>query len=185
MNDTPLITNWLEALAKPMPEYTAELVASTQAELNEGMPWLMGQQANYLVLRLRPKHRLDLGEYPAHVDWIIVEGGSEPVHPAWVRAIRDACALFDCAFLFEGWGEWEPYLALGQQIWQRMDGTYERLVLDWLDVKTWQEWEDGIGMALIWDEPGVMYRKVGKASRLLDRREHRDVPEGYISKEER
>lgn len=31
-----------------------------------------------------------------------------PLHPDWVRAIRDECAAAGVAFAFGGWGEWLP-----------------------------------------------------------------------------
>lgn len=40
--------------------------------------------------------------------WVTVAGGTEPVHPDWVRGIRDACAALEIPFRFEGWGEWKP-----------------------------------------------------------------------------
>lgn len=50
--------------------------------------------------------------YVPGLDWIIVGGESgkhaRPVHPAWVRAIRDACAEEEVPFFFKQWGEWQP-----------------------------------------------------------------------------
>lgn len=45
------------------------------------------------------------------LDWVIVggENGPRPMHPDWVRAIRDACALAGVAFLFKQWGSWGLY----------------------------------------------------------------------------
>lgn len=47
--------------------------------------------------------------FPAF-DWIIVGGedGPRPVHPDWVRTIRDQCAAAGVAFLFKQWGAWAP-----------------------------------------------------------------------------
>ena len=45
------------------------------------------------------------------LDWIIVGGESgrdaRPMHPDWVRSIRDQCAAADVPFFFKQWGEWE------------------------------------------------------------------------------
>jgi hypothetical protein len=42
------------------------------------------------------------------IDWVLVRGGDEPLHPAWVRGIRDQCAAAGVPFAFLGWGYWKP-----------------------------------------------------------------------------
>lgn len=46
------------------------------------------------------------------LDWIIVGGESgphaRPMHPDWVRRIRDECARAGVPFFFKQWGEWAP-----------------------------------------------------------------------------
>ncbi len=46
------------------------------------------------------------------LDWVIVGGesgpGSRPMHPNWVRSIRDQCAAAGVAFHFKQWGEFGP-----------------------------------------------------------------------------
>lgn len=53
---------------------------------------------------------LHLDTHPT-VKWVIVAGGpdidSVPVHPLWVRALRNQCVLNDVSFFFEGWGAWK------------------------------------------------------------------------------
>ena len=45
-------------------------------------------------------------------DWIIVGGetgpGARPMHPDWVRSLRDQCQAAGVPFLFKQWGEWRP-----------------------------------------------------------------------------
>lgn len=45
------------------------------------------------------------------VDWVIVGGESgpkaRPMHPDWVRRIRDDCEMFATPFFFKQWGEWK------------------------------------------------------------------------------
>ncbi len=47
------------------------------------------------------------------IDWLIAGGesgrGSRPVHPDWVRALRDQCAASDIPFFFKQWGEYLPH----------------------------------------------------------------------------
>lgn len=46
------------------------------------------------------------------IDWVIAGGesgpGARPMHPAWVRSIRDQCAAAAVPFFFKQWGEWKP-----------------------------------------------------------------------------
>lgn len=46
------------------------------------------------------------------LDWVIVGGESgrfaRPVHPDWVRNIRNQCNFEHVPFFFKQWGEWEP-----------------------------------------------------------------------------
>lgn len=48
----------------------------------------------------------------ATVDWVIVGGESganaRPMHPNWVRSLRDQCKAAGTAFLFKQWGEFAP-----------------------------------------------------------------------------
>lgn len=44
------------------------------------------------------------------LDWVIVGGesgsGARPMHPDWVRSLRDQCQTAGVPFLFKQWGEW-------------------------------------------------------------------------------
>lgn len=46
------------------------------------------------------------------IDWVICGGesgpGARPLHPDWVRDIRDQCQRASVAFLWKQWGEWAP-----------------------------------------------------------------------------
>lgn len=48
-----------------------------------------------------------LGDGDRKISVVIVRGGSSPVHPDWVRSLRDQCAEAGVRFVFQGWGEWE------------------------------------------------------------------------------
>jgi len=49
-------------------------------------------------------------EYKRKIDAVILGGetgpGARPMHPDWVRSIRDQCATAGISFFFKGWGEW-------------------------------------------------------------------------------
>jgi protein gp37 len=58
-----------------------------------------------------PLPSLDLTD----IDWVIVGGesgkGARPMHPGWVRDIRDRCVEAGIPFLFKQWGSWAPFMA--------------------------------------------------------------------------
>ena len=51
---------------------------------------------------------LDLRE----IDWVIVGGesgpGARPMHPEWVREVREQCIAQGVAFFFKQWGGFRP-----------------------------------------------------------------------------
>ena len=54
------------------------------------------------------------------LDWVICGGGTEPIHPDWVRLLRDQCVTASVPFLFKQWGKWMPcerYLADWRSCW--------------------------------------------------------------------
>lgn len=52
------------------------------------------------------------------IDWVIVGGetgpGARPIHPDWVREIRNQCQSAGVPFFFKQWGEWAPDCLCGQ-----------------------------------------------------------------------
>jgi len=64
----------------------------------------------------------DFGVIPAHLmpNWIIAGGESgphaRPMHPNWVRSLRDQCEAAGVPFLFKQWGEWAPPEVCGQDV---------------------------------------------------------------------
>lgn len=49
---------------------------------------------------------------PGEIDWVIAGGesgpGARPMHPDWVRSVRDQCDEADVPFFFKQWGAWGP-----------------------------------------------------------------------------
>ena len=64
------------------------------------------------------------------LDWVICGGetgpGARPMHPDWVRGLRDQCQLAGVPFFFKGWGEWGPtaYNYIDQQPVFRTFGSF-------------------------------------------------------------
>lgn len=91
---------------------------------------------------------------PGGLDLVIVGGesgsGARPMHPGWVRSVRDQCEAANVPFHFKQWGEWSP---IG----------YQRYV----DMPGWHGFDDGVAVERIGTK---------LAGHLLDGREHRALP---------
>ncbi len=57
-------------------------------------------------------HKQKVSRNDSRLDWIIAGGetgpGARPMHPAWVRSLRDQCQAEGVPFFFKSWGDWEP-----------------------------------------------------------------------------
>jgi len=98
------------------------------------------------------------------LNWVICGGesgpGARPMHPDWVRSVRDQCQSTGVPFFFKQWGEWSPHLKqFGGGIFLKPDGT-----------KTCQ--------GDYWDGQAAAMNRIGKkaAGRLLDGREWNEKP---------
>lgn len=60
---------------------------------------------------LHMDHRLCKGPGPG-LSWVVLGGetghGARPMHPDWVRSVRDQCVSARVPFFFKSWGEWKP-----------------------------------------------------------------------------
>lgn len=94
-------------------------------------------------------------DHRPRVDWVIVGGesghGARPMHPTWVRSLRDQCLASGTAFTFKQWGEWAP----------------TRPEIEIFSSSSDYKFDDGT-----W----VEYIGKKKAGRLLDGREFSEVP---------
>jgi protein gp37 len=120
-----------------------------------------------------------LGSLPSlgltEIDWVIAGGESgpkaRPVHPAWVRSIRDRCINEGIAFHFKQWGEYCPVTTPESgDFWVLGEGKHQP-----------QLWRPDIAGAAPgrWAESGgAVMRRVGKhrAGRILDGRTWDEFP---------
>ena len=102
------------------------------------------------------------------IDWLIAGGesgpGARPMHPTWVRGLRDRCEATATAFLFKQWGAWGP--AGG---WRGPD---DHVLIDGHVVPAGER----LGMDHML-QPAAMHRWGKKtAGRTLDGRTHDDYP---------
>ena len=63
-------------------------------------------------------------------DWIIVGGetgpGARPMHPSWVRGIRDWSGAHGVAFFFKGWGGKSKCRILDGREWNEFPSPADR-----------------------------------------------------------
>lgn len=95
------------------------------------------------------------------IDWVIVGGESgakaRPMLPDWARSLRDQCSDANVPYFMKQWGEWLPFSHGGS-------GEPKQHYIDN---------RNGMGQS------AASIHRVGKkkAGRLLDGREHNDVPQ--------
>lgn len=98
------------------------------------------------------------------LDWVICGGESgpdaRPMHPDWVRSLRDQCADTGVPFHFKQWGEWAPESAFIGRYRHHADTPFQIL--------------ETAGQI----PPMINIWKVGKrrAGAILDGREHQEFP---------
>ncbi|MEW6016452.1 MAG: phage Gp37/Gp68 family protein [Pseudomonadota bacterium] len=124
--------------------------------------------------------------YCEKVSWTIVGGesgpGARPLHPDWVRGLRDQAKAAGVKFYFKGWGEWveDTETAIC-----RVCGCTD--LEDCPNGCYWVEDPEGLGdlCSNCVGKPApaerpILYDRVGRkaAGRLLDGREWNEMPEG-------
>lgn len=124
--------------------------------INDGRPG--DSDPGYSALEVRPDDTVYNG-FTSTLDWVIVGGesgpGARPMHPEWVRDLRDQCVAAKVPFFFKQWGAWMP------------TDKPEGFIAKARRAVNWHEFPDGTWM-----------ENVGKkaAGRLLDGREWNEYP---------
>ena len=109
--------------AKPLPRNVwLGISVCNQAEADRDIPKLLAVPAGVRFLSIEPmlgpvdlipmfEHRAEVHN-DTGIHWVISGGESgpkaRPMHPVWVRSLRDQCAEAGVPFLFKQWGEWVP-----------------------------------------------------------------------------
>ncbi|MFA6054019.1 MAG: DUF5131 family protein [Thermodesulfovibrionales bacterium] len=154
-------------------------------DLNDAVRIVDGWEHHYSCLKLDVDPEDD-GDFQGEtIDGVICGGetghGARPMHPDWVRSLRDQCAAAGVPFFFKQWGEWAPYeIAAGKDL----GGDVRRgkvQVIHTTGESTYEVYErTGINtLPRINGIPQTVYvEHVGskKAGRLLDGREHNELP---------
>ena len=121
---------------------------------------------------------VDFRPWQHAIDQIITGGESgpkaRPMHPDWVRSVRDQCAAANVPFLFKQWGEWSPDLPLKGRTRTPLAGIA-------LDGRI--EHEPSLGEIGDLGRDAALMWRIGKkrAGRLLDGIEHNGFPEALLS----
>lgn len=67
------------------------------------------------------------GEYGG-IDWVVAGGetgpGARPMHPDWVRSLRDQCRAAGVPFLFKGWGQYCYPEQMPEQTYRELDALH-------------------------------------------------------------
>lgn len=151
----------------PLPTVWLGVSAEDQRRAEERLPALRECPAALRFLSAEPLlGPLDLpavlGPDLAGLDWVIAGGesgpGARPIHPEWVRRLRDDCAAAGVPFFFKQWGEW---ICAGER--RRLPGGA------------------GPGLGRYDHHPYDLAREAvrigkGRAGRSLDGRTHDEVP---------
>lgn len=101
------------------------VTAENQQRADERIPILLQIPAAVRFVSIEPM----LGpvvipeEWP---DWIICGGetgpGARPIHPDWVRSLRDQCQAAGTPFFFKSWGEWAEHNVGKKKAGRLLDG---------------------------------------------------------------
>lgn len=192
---------------KYMPEgLPANVWAGTSVEnqeaADERIPELLKVSASVRFLSCEPllgevniRPSIGLSPYGVRVDygncinWVIVGGESghnaRPMHPDWVRSLRDQCQEAGVPFFFKQWGEWSLINKTEEIIYQGIPiGRYKdpRRFTEVGVISPGGEWYEGStgwnGRAIDPDTNEAYMVKVGKkvSGRLLDGREWNEMP---------
>ncbi len=145
-----------------------------QQYADERIPELLATQCSVRGLSVEPLlGSVDLmisnGGAMPEIDWVIVGGesgyGARPIHPEWVRGLRDQCKENDIAFFFKQWGEWVPWEEDAQppffnsQDGRCMDG---HLLPSAEEFEGSKKWNDGMDYIQAAATP-CLFERVGKS----------------------
>lgn len=116
----------------PLPNVALGFQIEYQENVDTGLPWLIKTPAAVRLVRCSPREPLSFrwrggvnyngqpqqglpaNEYDGLriLHWVIVEGSfgqdAIPMHPDWVRMLRDQCASAGVPFCFSSWGDFMP-----------------------------------------------------------------------------
>jgi protein gp37 len=98
----------------PAPNVWLGVSVEDQATADARIPILLDTPAAVRWISAEPLlEDVDLRPWLSGLDWVVAGGESgpdaRPMHPDWIRSIRDQCAAAGVPFLFKQWGEWREF----------------------------------------------------------------------------
>lgn len=115
---TPAAVRFISAEPLLEPVNLRRLIVGREGKWTFGYDALTGRRLKWWPDPFDPSndegelHIAPLKEAGPRINWMIVGGESgpraRPMHPDWVRSLRDQCAAADVPFFFKQWGEWVP-----------------------------------------------------------------------------
>ena len=95
----------------PLPSLWLGVTVCNQNEADgKTLSLIITQAANHFLSVEPMLGPVDLSRFLPWLDWVICGGesgpGARPMHPDWVRRLRDQCVEADVPFYFKGWGKW-------------------------------------------------------------------------------
>lgn len=189
---------WNESRSWPLPNVWLGVSVEDQQRADERIPPLLDTPAavrfvsaepllgpvtlrdDWIELELKPFGGNGAAAFP-RIDWCIVGGesgpGARPMHPQWVRRLRDQCDDAGVAFFFKQWGAWvavPPSKARSGDVAVSLDGSSRRLGADLFAPLSTHERRHAYVM-----------RRVGKkdTGRELDGRTWDQFPDAAVSQE--
>jgi len=97
----------------PLPNVWPGTSVERQQEADERIPHLLATPAAVRWVSAEPLlGPLDGTKWLHRLDWVVAGGesgpGSRPMHPDWLRSLRDQCIAAGVPLFFKQWGDWHP-----------------------------------------------------------------------------
>ena len=162
----------------PLPNVWLGISAEDQARADERIPYLLATPAAVRFVSAEPLlGPVDLTQIN-RLDWVIAGGesgpGSRPMHPDWVRSLRDQCQAAGTAFFFKQWGDWLVGETRNGLPIPFQDGDEFHVISDGHDIILSTAYDEPSGPSHLWREyygwQHHLVRRAGKgrAGRSLD-----------------
>ncbi len=119
----------------------------TQRLALKRLPFLLDIPCRFRFVSCEPLlEQVDLTSWISGLHWVIAGGesggGARPMHPNWVRAVRDQCIDARVAFHFKQWGSWLP-TTLASDAEMEYRRVSKKVAGRMLDGRTWDELPNG------------------------------------------
>lgn len=113
------------------------VTAENQTEADKRIPTLLATPAAIRFVSVEPMlSEIDIKPYINALDWVICGGETgrkaRPLHPSWVRSLRDRCYVAQVPFFFKQWGEFDYSKGFAERVGKKQSGSM-------LDGKQWKE----------------------------------------------